>query len=216
MSESLRGKEGDSPILAESAGRRATSAPGAGAKIGTVPNGTAWTDEVQRRSGTTPRACLQCHKCSTGCPIGPELDLLPSQVMRLVQLGAESEALESQAIWLCASCEACTSRCPMQIDVAAVMDALRMLAVERKASLGDAHGKQFNGSFLGSVRRHGRVFEAGMMAMYKFRTWDLFRDVDKVPQMLAKGKLALLPHRSGNAGEVREMFRRAAEEERNR
>ena len=62
------------------------------------------------------------------------MDLLPSQVMRLVHLGAEDEVLESQAIWLCASCEACTTRCPMDIDIAAVMDALRILAVERKAA----------------------------------------------------------------------------------
>ena len=37
-----------------------------------------------------------------------------------------------------------------------------------------------------------------MMAAYKLRTGDLFSDVDKVPQMLAKGKLSLLPNRSGS------------------
>jgi heterodisulfide reductase subunit C len=57
------------------------------------------------------------------------------------------------------------------------------------------------------------VFEMGMMAFYKLRTFDLFSDVGKVPQMLSKGKLSLLPKRSGGAGEVREVFRRAEEEE---
>jgi hypothetical protein len=51
------------------------------------------------------------------------------------------------------------------------------------------------------------------MTAYKLRTGDLFSDVGKVPQMLAKGKLALLPHRSGSVGEVREIFKRAGEEE---
>src|SRR5512135_3349627 len=69
-------------------------------------------EEVQQRSGTSPGACFQCHKCSTGCPIGPDMDFLPSQVMRLVHLGLEGEVLGSRAIWLCASCEACTTRCP--------------------------------------------------------------------------------------------------------
>ena len=134
-------------------------------------NGTASVPtKSSDRSGTAVSACFQCHKCSTGCPIGPDMDLLPSQVMRLVHLGAEAEVLESQAIWLCASCEACTTRCPMGIDIAAVMDALRMLAVERKVAVADSHGKQFNRSFLGSVRHHGRVFEVGMMAAYKLRT----------------------------------------------
>ena len=94
-----------------------------------------------------------------------------------------------------------------------MMDSLRIMAIDRQVTLSDAHGKQFNRSFLGSVRRHGRVFEMGMMAFYKLRTGDLLLDVDKVPQMLAKGKLSLLPKRSGSAREVRKVFRRAEEEE---
>jgi len=177
-------------------------------------NGSDLLEEVGQRSGTEVSACFQCHKCSTGCPIGPDMDFLPSQIMRLVHLGAEKEALGSQAIWLCASCEACTTRCPMSIDIAGVMDALRIMAIDRKTALPDAHGKQFHRSFLGSVRRHGRVYEMGMMATYKLRTFDLLSDMDKVPQMLAQGKLSLLPNRSGSIKEVREIFRRAEEEDR--
>lgn len=170
-------------------------------------------DTVSKRSGTGVSACFQCHKCTTGCPVGPEMDLLPSQVMRLVHLGEAEPLLQSQSIWLCASCEACTTRCPQGIDIAAVMDALRILAIERQARVPDSHGKQFNRSFLGSVRHHGRVFEMGMMAAYKLRTGDLLSDMGKVPQMLAKGKLSLLPKRSSSAAEVREVFRRAEAEE---
>jgi len=175
---------------------------------------TGFLAEVEHRSGAPVSACYQCHKCSSGCPIGPEMDFLPSQVMRLTQFGLEGEVLESVSIWLCASCEACTTRCPMGIDIAAVMDTLRILAVERKADIPDSHGKQFNRSFLGSVRRHGRVFEAGMMAAYKLRTGDFTSDLDKVPKMLAKGKLSFLPKRSGNLKELRQVFRRAEEEDR--
>ena len=179
-------------------------------------NSSDLLEEVQRRSGTAPGACFQCHKCSTGCPIGPDMDILPSQIMRLVHLGAENEVLGSHAIWLCASCEACTTRCPMGIDIAGVMDALRMMAVERKASLPDARGEQFNRSFLNSVRHHGRVFELGMMIGYKLRSRSFFADADKAPQMLKKGKLSLLPKRSGSVGEVRQVFRKADEEEKKR
>jgi heterodisulfide reductase subunit C len=170
-------------------------------------------DEVRRRSGTEVGACFQCHKCSTGCPVGPDMDFLPSQILRLVHLGAEDEVLGSRAIWLCASCEACTARCPMAIDIAGVMDALRIMAIDRRTALPNARGKQFHRCFLGSVRRHGRVYELGMMAAYKFRTFDLLSDVDKVPQMLAQGKLAVLPTRSGGVGRVREIFKRAEEED---
>jgi len=178
-------------------------------------DGSGLLEEIQQRSGTQVSACFQCHKCSTGCPVGPDMDFLPSQIMRLVHLGAEDEVLASRSIWLCASCEACTTRCPMAIDIAGVMDALRIMAIDRRTALPDDHGKQFHRSFLGSVRRHGRVYEIGMMAAYKLRTSYLFSDVDKVPQMLAQGKLSLLPNRSGGIKELRETFRRAEEEDPN-
>jgi heterodisulfide reductase subunit C len=176
----------------------------------------AFLREVERRSGAPVSACFQCHKCSSGCPIGPDMDLLSSQIMRLIHLGAKDEILESEAIWACASCEACTARCPMGIDVAAVMDTLRMMAVEHKASVGDTRGKSFNKAFLTSVRWHGRVFEFGMMALYKLISRDFFSDLEKLPKMLAKRKLTFLPHFSRSAKEVRKAFKRAEEEEKKR
>jgi len=195
------------------------------ASVGAVspkpPPQIAWADsallrEVERRSGTPVSACFQCHKCSSGCPIGPDMDLLSSQVMRLVHLGAKDEILDSEAIWACASCEACTARCPMGIDIAAVMDTLRMMAVERQASSADDRSRSFNKAFLTSVRWHGRVFEFGMMAIYKLFTRDLFSDMDQLPNMLRKRKLAFLPHFSASAKEVRKAFKRAQEEEKKR
>jgi heterodisulfide reductase subunit C len=176
-------------------------------------SGTAFLREIEARSGTRVSACLQCHKCTTGCPIGPEAEFSSSQVMRMIHLGLEDELLRSRAIWLCASCETCTARCPMGIDIAGVMDALRILAVERGAARGGRHGTAFHRSFLASVRRHGRVYELGMMTAYKLRTGSIFADADKAPKMIAKGKLPLLPHRSGSAKEVRQVFQRAAEED---
>ena len=38
-------------------------------------------------SGQNVLACYQCGKCSAGCPAAEAMDLLPNQVMRLVQLG---------------------------------------------------------------------------------------------------------------------------------
>ena len=49
------------------------------------------------------------------------MDRIPNEVMRAVQLDDKS-VLESEAIWLCASCHTCTTRCPMKIDVAGIMD----------------------------------------------------------------------------------------------
>ncbi|MEW6754071.1 MAG: 4Fe-4S dicluster domain-containing protein [Candidatus Latescibacterota bacterium] len=179
-------------------------------------DGGGFAQAVEECSGTPVRACFQCHKCSTGCPGGAEMDLLPSQVVRLVQLGTAQEVLSCAAIWVCASCQACTTRCPMGVDVAGVMDALRVMAVEHRVALGDPRPPAFHRSFLASVRRHGRVWEVGMTAAYKLRSGDLLADVDKVPELLAHGRLPLLPARTEGAAQVRRVFRRAAAQEEER
>jgi len=59
------------------------------------------------------------------------MDLLPNQVMRLVQLGLDEDIASCKTIWLCASCLACTVRCPKGVDIARVMEALRLLSLRK-------------------------------------------------------------------------------------
>lgn len=66
------------------------------------------------------------------------MDLLPNQVIRLVQLGDES-VLAAQAPWVCASCLACTVRCPKGVDVARVLEALRQLVLRRGIKPAEIH-----------------------------------------------------------------------------
>jgi heterodisulfide reductase subunit C len=53
------------------------------------------------------------------------MDLLPNQVIRLVQMGLDDEVLRSKTLFLCASCFTCQSRCPKGIDMARIMEAVR-------------------------------------------------------------------------------------------
>ncbi len=53
------------------------------------------------------------------------MDLLPHQVIRLLQLGQVQEALNSKTIWVCASCLACSARCPRGMSLPNVMESLR-------------------------------------------------------------------------------------------
>jgi len=61
------------------------------------------------------------------------MDLLPNQVIRFAQLGIQ-EVLQSQTIWTCASCLTCVARCPKAIDLPRLMEALRILSLEKDGS----------------------------------------------------------------------------------
>ncbi len=82
---------------------------------------------VNEISGQNVLNCYQCGRCSAGCPLTFAMRLLPNQVIRLVQLGLEEEALSTNTPWVCASCMTCYARCPRGVDLAKVMEALRAI-----------------------------------------------------------------------------------------
>ncbi|RKZ21481.1 heterodisulfide reductase [bacterium] len=89
--------------------------------------------KIEEISGVDVNRCYQCGKCSAGCPGAPFMDLLPSQVMHLLMTGRVDRVLESNTHWMCASCFTCTVRCPKDIDLAGVMEAIRQIELrERK------------------------------------------------------------------------------------
>ncbi len=90
--------------------------------------------KVEDISGQNVLACYQCGKCSAGCPMVSLMDLLPNQIIRLVQLGQFDDVLNSKTIWLCASCFSCTTRCPKGVDLAKVMEALRLLLLRKSTN----------------------------------------------------------------------------------
>ncbi len=163
--------------------------------------------EIERRTGVDLSVCYQCKKCSSGCPVGDIVDSPPSEIMRRLHLGAGDELLESELIWTCASCETCSARCPMGIEVATVMDALRILSRERSAARPQGQVPKFNRAFLKSVRKHGRTYEIGMITSYKFSTGSFMKDVDKFPQMLKKRKISLLPSHGADRRMVKRIFK---------
>jgi len=91
---------------------------------------TGFKQLVDELSGQHMDACYQCGNCSSGCPLAQEMDILPNRVLRLVQLGQSDNIINSETIWICASCFQCTVRCPKGIDIQAVMDALRQVALD--------------------------------------------------------------------------------------
>lgn len=87
--------------------------------------------EIEELSGQNLLACYQCGKCSAGCPMVEVMDILPNQIIRLLQLGCDEEVLESKTVWICASCFTCEARCPKGVDLSKIMEAIRVL-LQRK------------------------------------------------------------------------------------
>lgn len=91
------------------------------------PRKNDFIEKVKEISGQNIGLCFQCGTCSGACPNNAEIDLLPRQLMRRAQLGLNEDVTDAKTPWICASCLSCTVRCPRGIDLARVMEAIRLL-----------------------------------------------------------------------------------------
>ncbi len=149
-------------------------------------------EAIRRETGDNVFRCYQCVKCTSGCPLAERFDLAPSQVIRALQLD-DPQVLESKAIWLCASCHVCTTRCPMEIDVAAVMKALCREAKRRGVPAAIPDVDRFNAVFLLVQKLFGRVHELTLAALYNLVRGRLFDDWKMGLWMLRRRRLRLIP-----------------------
>jgi heterodisulfide reductase subunit C2 len=154
--------------------------------------------------------CYHCHKCTAGCPVAEEMRYGPDQVLLLVQLGQAERLLSSRDIWLCAGCEACATRCPNEIDIARVMDALRQIGQAQGVRAADPGTVKFHRLFLFVVERLGRMNEAGLLGGHKIWTGNLFGDLGSGAQMILKGKIPIVPHAVKGREQLRRIFDAAA------
>ncbi len=168
-------------------------------------------ERVRELSAVDLSVCYQCKKCTSGCPVASMAKCPPSEMMRRLHLDLGDELLDSDILWMCVSCETCSARCPMGIDVAAVMDALRRIAVERRAARGEGNVPLFNKAFLKTVEVFGRTYDIAMIAAYKLGSGKLMADTEKFPTMLTKRKIALLPPTGADRRTVRRIFTKTKE-----
>ena len=166
--------------------------------------------QIRNATGLDPARCYQCGKCSAGCPMAEEMDLKTHEIIRLLQLDRAERLLAAEAIWLCLTCETCTTRCPNNFDPAITIDALREAVLARKQTSAPRPIAAFHRAFLDQIRTHGRVFEFGLVASYKMKSGALFADVGAVPGMLRRGKLGFVPQRIAGIKEVRRIFAKCA------
>jgi len=166
-------------------------------------------EAVKNESGQDISHCYQCGNCTAGCPLSFAFDIPVHKIMRLIQMGQKDTVLRSHAIWLCATCETCTTRCPCEVDVARVMDILRIMA-RKEDTVSEERIRRFYDAFLESVKQHGRLFEVGLLLRYNLRTGRPFADVELGPKLMGKGKLHFFPRNIEGVDAVKEIFKRFA------
>lgn len=149
----------------------------------------SFRDRVKRLSNEDVSRCYQCGKCTAGCPVAMEMDIMPNQVMRLIQIGVKDWVLSSSTIWLCLSCETCSTRCPEDIDIAKVMDTLRKISVEDGYPAPQTTITDFHKIFLNSVEKHGRLNEIELSVKYNLALKKPFNDLPLAAKLGQKGKL---------------------------
>jgi len=179
-------------------------------------------DHVIGAVGREILSCYQCYKCSAGCPVAYTMDLLPHRVIRAVLFNQEEKVLSCKTIWVCATCETCTARCPNEIDIAGVMDVLRQRHRQKGMSAPEPKVPVFHSAFLGSIEKTGRVHELSMLRDYslksgdwkeKLATGEWKNDVRLGIKMFIRGKLKIFPSACSAKREVREIFNKANEQE---
>jgi heterodisulfide reductase subunit C len=161
----------------------------------TLPSQLA--EAVLSESGQDVNLCYQCRKCAAGCPISYAMDYKPAQLIHAIRLGMDDIVLNSKTMWLCASCETCTTRCPQEVDVAKVMDAVKITVRRRGIKPAIPQVASFYRAALANIKKCGRMYELGMIVSFKMRTFELFKDVGLGMKMFRKGKLKMVPSLTG-------------------
>jgi Fe-S oxidoreductase len=76
-------------------------------------------------------ACIQCGKCTGGCPVSYKTALnIRDVIYQLLVSNNGFELAEFDELWDCTTCNTCTARCPKEVDPMEVMIGLRSAVVE--------------------------------------------------------------------------------------
>lgn len=145
--------------------------------------------------GESLKKCIQCGSCTGSCPVSYAMDITPREVIALFRAYDIESILSSRTIWICASCYACTVRCPQGVQVTDILYALKRLALEQKIFPKRFPVSSLSKSFVFLANRYGRSYEPGLILAYFLKT-NPFRLLGLIPLFLKlsfKGRVGFFP-----------------------
>lgn len=75
-------------------------------------------------------ACIQCGKCTGGCPISPKSALNPRALVYQMLLGESFDLVSRNELWDCTTCSTCGLRCPKGVKAVDLIINLREKWIE--------------------------------------------------------------------------------------
>ncbi len=81
----------------------------------------AWESDVEK--------CVQCGKCTAGCPSGRQSRLRTRALVQMAYQGID--VTDNPDLWACTTCYNCAERCPKGVNTVDAIIRLRNLAVKR-------------------------------------------------------------------------------------
>ena len=161
--------------------------------------------------GEAIRSCIQCGVCTGSCPTASQWDYPPRKVIAMVRAGLRDELLSSNSMWFCASCYACTVRCPRDIKPTEIIHALETIAIKDKLSTKRSRTPTMYKTFVDSTRANGRVYELGMMVKLFLQT-NPFAALKMMPvglNLFFHKRLPLSPSRIKAKGQLKAILDKA-------
>ena len=164
--------------------------------------------------GERIKRCIQCGTCTGSCPVSYAMDISPRQLISLFRVGEIETIMKSRTIWICASCYACTTRCPSGIKITDIIYALKRTAMEKNYQSQQApHVQILAKLFTQNLMAYGRLHEGTLIRKYytKVKFSKLFKMIPLAKKMWRTKRISLLPSKIKAKDELAKIIKKAQE-----
>ncbi len=148
-------------------------------------------------AGERIKRCIQCGTCTGSCPVSYAMDISPRELIALFRAGEMERIMKSRTIWICASCYACTTRCPSGIKITDIIYALKRTAMGKDYKSHAPQVQIMARLFVDNLMSYGRLHEGTLIAKYYARTgfWKMLGLISLGTKMIKTKRIALLPRK---------------------
>ena len=161
--------------------------------------------------GEKIKRCIQCGTCTGSCPVSYAMDLSPREVIALFRAGEMEQIMKSRTIWICASCYACTTRCPSGVKITDLIYALKRSAMEGRVKTVAPQVQTLASLFIDTLMKYGRLHEGTLIRKFYTKTdvTKFFRLIPLGRKLWTTKRLALFPKRIKGHASLKRIIRKA-------